>query len=50
MAHAFHYHDTHHHSVFNIFPVQYRNRIKASLLVLVGIASLTLFIMIGQTL
>jgi len=49
MPHVFHYHDTHQHSVFDIVPVKYQNTVKASLLILVGIVSLTLFIMIGQT-
>ncbi len=49
-SHTMHYHDTDQHSVFDIFPVQYQIKIKASLLMLLGVVSLTLFIMIGQTL
>jgi len=50
MPTAIHYHNGHHaHSVFDVIPKQYRNDVKASLLIAVGMMALILFIMLGMS-
>jgi len=44
-----HYHNTHKHELLSFIPEKYRDTVKVALLVPTGLAALTLFLLLGQS-
>ena len=44
-----HYHNTHKHTPLAFIPEEYRDTVKIALLVPTGLAALTLFLLLGQS-
>jgi len=49
MPSIMHYHNLHKHTVFDHIPETYRDSVRVALLFSVGFASLTLLILLGQS-